>query len=220
MGRIRVLLVDDHAIVRQGVRALLDAEAFVEVVGEAADGREAVAKAEELSPDIVVTDIGMPSLNGLEATRRIKALAPQIKVLVLTMYDDERYVQRILRAGASGYVLKQAASAELISAIRAVSLGECYLSAAISKKLVDAFVRSGQTTGTEDPYDLLTDREREVLQLVAEGHTSKEIANLICIGAKTVETHRANVMDKLGIRGLAGLTRFAISRGIIAIDSF
>ena len=193
---------------------------FEDTFESEADGREAVAKAEELSPDIVVTDIGMPSLNGLEATRRIKALAPQIKVLVLTMYDDERYVQRILRAGASGYVLKQAASAELISAIRAVSLGECYLSAAISKKLVDAFVRSGQTTGTEDPYDLLTDREREVLQLVAEGHTSKEIANLICIGAKTVETHRANVMDKLGIRGLAGLTRFAISRGIIAIDSF
>lgn len=218
MGRIRVLLADDHAMVRQGVRALLEAEAFVEVVGEAADGREAIAKAEELRPDIVITDIGMPGLNGLEATRRIASLVPPIKVLVLTMYDDERYVQRILRAGASGYVLKQAVSADLVTAIQSIWQGESYLSPAISKKLINAFVRNGHTASAEDPYDLLTDREREVLQLVAEGHTNREIAELIYVGVKTVETHRANVMDKLGVRGLASLVRFAISRGLIAVD--
>jgi len=175
MNRIRVLLAEDHTIVREGLRSLLEGEADIEVIGEAEDGREAVQKVEQLHPDVVVMDITMPALNGLEATRQIKKLFPGVKVLILTMHANEEYVFQILRAGASGYVVKQAAVPELISAIQAVYQGDSFLSPSISKKVIEEYIRQAEAMAN-DSYDKLTDREREVLQLIADGHTSREIA--------------------------------------------
>jgi two-component system response regulator NreC len=178
-----------------------------------------VEKVQQLLPDVVVMDITMPALSGLEATRQIKKRFPEVKVLILTMHATEEYVFQILRAGASGYVVKQAAPAELISAIRAVCRGESFLSPAISRKVVEEYIRQAEAIEGKDSYDRLTDREREVLQLVAEGHSNQEIAGLLHISVKTVETHRTNLMAKLDIHSTAELTRYAIRKGVISPES-
>jgi DNA-binding NarL/FixJ family response regulator len=216
MKKIRVLLAEDHTIVRKGLRSILDAEDSVEVVGEAEDGRAAVEAVEHLRPDVVLMDISMPGLNGLEATRQIKRRAPHIRVLVLTMHTNEKYILQILQAGASGYLVKQAAVEELISAIQAVYRGDAFLSPSISKKVVQRYVQQGQVIAEEDSYELLTPREREVLQLIAEGHTNRDISRVLHISIKTVEVHRANLMKKLDLHSAAELTRYAIGKGIIS----
>ena len=217
MNKIRVLLAEDHTIVRQGIRSLLDEEAGIEVIGEAEDGREAIRMTQQLLPDVVLMDITMPGLNGLEATRQIKALFPETKVLVLTMHADEEYVYQILRAGASGYVVKKAAVTELVLAIQAVYRGDSFLSPSISRKVIEEYIRKAEAM-TVNRYDRLTDREREVLQLIAEGHSSQEIAELLHITEGTVRSHRASLMDKLDIHSTAELTRYAIRKGVITSD--
>ena len=215
MDKIRVLLAEDHTIVRQGLRSILDGREGVQVVGEAEDGREAVEKAQQLQPDIVLMDLSMPLLSGLEATRQIKSLCPQIEVLVLTMHADEEYVFQILQAGASGYLLKQSAVGELVAAIQAVHEGDSYLSPAISRKVVDGYVRQAREQSQVDPYEQLSDREREVLHLIAEGYSTQEIADLLFISPKTVRGHRSSLTEKLDLHSNAELTRYAIRKGIV-----
>jgi DNA-binding NarL/FixJ family response regulator len=216
---ICVLLAEDHTIVRKGLRALLDDETDIEVVGEAQDGREAVKMVKQLRPHVVLMDISMPGLNGLEATRQIKAQAPEVRVLVLTRHANREYIYQILRAGASGYVVKQAVPAELVLAIQAVYRGDTFLSPSISGKVVEDYVRQAEAiVSVEDSYDRLTPREREVLQLIAEGHTSPEIAELLHISVKTVGHHRTNLMDKLDLHSTAELTQYAIRKGVIYLE--
>src|SRR3989440_8200628 len=214
--QITVVLADDHIVVRQGLRALLCAEEDMEIVGEAENGRQEVQSVKKLSPDVVVMDIAMPVLNGLEATRQITRSMPSTKVLVLSSYSDDEYVQQLTEAGAAGYLVKQTAANELLKAIREAHRGNAYFSPAIAKRLRDqcreAFV-TGQP-GHKRP-DYLTTREAEVLQLIAEGRANKQIAAELCISIKTVEKHRQQVMNKLNIHDVAGLTRHAISKGII-----
>ena len=215
MNRIRVLLAEDHTIVRKGLRSLLEDEDAIEVIGEAQDGREAVGKAGQLLPDVVLMDIAMPGLNGLEATRQIKKLFPQVGVLILTMHTTEEYILQVLQAGASGYVVKQAAPSELVLAIHAVYRGDNFLSPSISRGVIEEYIR--RTEGMiENSYDRLTNREREVLQLVAEGYSSREIGELLFISEKTVETHRSHLMDKRDLHSTAELTRYAIRKGVIS----
>ena len=218
MDKIRIVLADDHAILREGIRALLEDQPDMTVVGEAADGRTAVEFAREHKPDVIVMDIGMPLLNGLEATRQIKRDYPDVNVLVLTMHDNEEYVSQLLGAGASGYVLKRAASAELVTAIRAVAQGQSYLSPAVTKLLIEGYIgRKPAESAVIDTFDTLTAREREVLQLVAEGHTNSQIAKLLNISLKTVKAHRSNLMQKLGMHDRGELIKMAIQRGIIEL---
>ena len=218
MSNIRVLLAEDHTIVRKGLRSLLESEADLEVVGEAEEGRQAVQMVRQLLPDVVVMDISMPGLNGLEATRQIKAQFPEVKIVILSRHTDEEYVLQTLRAKASGYVVKKAAPAELLLAIQAAHHGDFFLSPAISRGAVEEYRRhAGETM--EDSHDRLTDREREVLQLIAEGYSSRQIADLLCIAEKTVRAHRANLMDKLNIHSTAGLTRYAIYKRVVSLDS-
>ena len=217
MDKTRVLLAEDHTIVRKGLRSLLDKETGIEVVGEAEDGREAIVKAEELHPDVVVVDIAMPGLNGLEATRQIKKRFPDMKILILTMHANEEYILQSLKAGASGYLVKKSAPAELISAINAVHKGNSFLSPSISRTVIDEYIRrSKEISEGEEGFEQLTVREREVLQLIAEGRKTREIAELLYISIKTVETHRAHIMNKLDIHSTAELTRYAIRKGIIS----
>jgi len=216
MSKIRVLLAEDHTIVRKGLRSLLDGEADIEVVGEAEDGQQAVEEAQLLLPDIVLMDITMPILNGLEATRQIKQLCPQIKVVVLTVHSTAEYVFQILRAGGSGYVIKQAAVSELIQAIRAVYRGDAFLSPSISRQVVDEYGR--RAAAMEDTYNKLTAREREVLQMIAEGRTNRQIANLMHVTVKTVEAHRASLMNKLDLHSIAELTKYALRKGIASSE--
>ena len=218
MTKTRVLLAEDHTIVRKGLCALLDAEPGIEVIGEAQDGREALLKAEQLHPDIVLMDITMPVLNGLEATRQIKKRFPEVKVLILTVHSDEEYIRQILRAGASGYLVKQAAPHELISAIEAIQRGESYLSPSVSKKVVQEYVQHATGSAEQDTHERLTDREREVLQLIAEGNSTRDIAELLHMSVKTAETHRARLMGKLDIHSTAELTQYAIRKGVISLD--
>ena len=218
MNRIRVLLAEDHTIVRKGLRFLLDSEAGIEVVGEAEDGRQAIEKVGQLRPHLVLMDITMPGLNGLEATRQIKKRFPEVKVLILTVHATEEYILQILRAGASGYVVKQAAVTELVSAIRAVCRGDSFLSPSISREVIEEYIQRVEAIGEKDSYDQLTNRERQVLQLITEGHPNREIAELLHISVKTVETHRAHLMDKLDIHSTAELTQYAIRKGIIRAD--
>lgn len=216
MSKITVLLAEDHTIVRQGLRSLLDNEPEIEVVGEAGDGQEAIQKTEQLRPTVVVMDITMPILNGLEATRQIKKLFPAVKVVILTVHSTEEHIYQILRAGASGYVVKQGAVPELIEAIRAAAQGNTFLSPTISRQAIDEYGRQAEVT--VDRYDRLTDREREVLQLIAEGRTSREMASRMHVTVKTVEAHRAHLMDKLGLHTIADLTRYALRKGMIGPD--
>jgi DNA-binding NarL/FixJ family response regulator len=218
MRKTRVLLAEDHTIVRKGLRSLLETQAGIEVIGEAEDGREAVVQVEQQRPDIVLMDITMPGLNGLEATRQIKKRFPEVKVLILTVHSDEEYIRQILRAGASGYLVKQAAPHELISAIEAIQRGESYLSPSVSKKVVQEYVQHATGSAEEDSCERLTDREREVLQLIAEGNSTRDIAELLHTSVKTAETHRARLMGKLDIHSTAELTQYAIRKGVISLD--
>jgi len=220
MEKITVLLADDHIVVRQGLKVLLAAEEGIEIVGEADNGREAVVMTKKFLPDVVVMDIAMPVLNGLEATRQISRAVPSAKVLVLSSYSDDEYIQQLTEAGAAGYLVKQTAANELLKAIREAQLGNAYFSPAVAKRLRDhcrEALAGGQPSKRRSDY--LTAREAEVLQLIAEGRANKQIASELCISIKTVEKHRQQVMNKLGIHDVAGLTRHAIAKGIIETNS-
>lgn len=217
MSQIRIFLVDDHALIRDGLRAVLARQATMQVVGEAGDGREALKMIEGISPDIIVMDISMPGLNGIEVTRQILKVHPKIKVLALSMYDDQEYVYDILQAGASGYLLKSMASWELVNAIQAVSRGECYLCPSVTGKVVEQYVRRGNDGNVVGRPPELTSREREVLQLVVEGHRTQAIAAHLGISPKTVEVHRAHIASKVAIHDLPGLVRYAIRKGLIKV---
>jgi DNA-binding NarL/FixJ family response regulator len=220
LSKIRVLIADDHALVREGIGALLRLQQNdIEVVGEASDGIEAIEKAAKLRPDIVLMDISMPRLGGLEATIELKKSNPEIKIIVLTQYDDREYISRFLKAGVSGYLLKKAVGSELINAIKAVSRGEFYLFSAIASEVVSGYIGRGKEEAEMDPYERLTDREKQVLKLIAEGYSHKEIANMLNISVKTAIAHQTNISEKLGINTKTGLVKFAISKGIIKIDS-
>ena len=212
---IRILLADDHEVVRDGVRALLEKQTDMEVVAEAADGREAAQLAEDLRPDVVIMDVGMPNLNGIDATRRILAAHPQIAVVILSMHQDESYVLRSLKAGAKAYLLKDSLRSDVLDAIRAVVQGRSFLTRKISRMMQEDYIREMEQRGLEDSYDLLTDREREVLQLAAEGKPNKEIAGALNIGLTTVETHRTHILQKLGLHSVPELILYAVRKGII-----
>ena len=215
MTKIKVLLADDHTVVRQGLRALLQAEPDIETVGEAETGRQAVELTRTLNPDVVVMDIAMPMLNGLEATRQILKSVPRTRVLILSSYSDDEYVYQLSEAGAAGYLLKQAAIVDLVTAIRKIKTGQTFFSAAISKQLMRRYRETVIRGVFVKKCGGLTSRETEVLQLIAEGKPNKQIAGELSISIKTVEKHRQHVMDKLDIHDIAGLTRYAIAKGII-----
>src|SRR5438309_466202 len=215
MQKITVLLADNHTVVRQGLRALLEAENDMTVVGEAENGRQAVQMAKRLQPDVVVMDIAMPSLNGLEATRQISRESPKSKVLILSSYSDDEYVQQLTDAGASGYLVKQTAAQDLVAAIREAKKGNAFFSPAISKRLLEHYRATVNRPAGEAKRPKLTPRELEVLQLIAEGYANKQIAGELFISIKTVEKHRQQLMHKLDIHDVAGLTRYAIAKGII-----
>ena len=218
MRKITVLLADDHTIVRKGLLSLLVEQEDIVVIGEAENGREALALIEQLQPDVVVMDITMPLLNGLEATRQIKRRWPQIQVVILTIHTTEEYIFQILEAGASGYVVKQAAPSELVMAIRAAYDGETFLSPSISQTIIREYIAHAQSAPCEDTVDVLTEREYEICQLLVEGYSSREIADLLVISIKTVETHRGNLLRKLDIDNLPDLTKYAIRKGITSLD--
>lgn len=219
MSKLRILIADDHTLVREGISALLKFYDDIEVVGEASNGKEAIDKVNELNPDVVLMDIAMPGLGGLEATLEIKKRHPDTKILVLTQYSDKEYVNRFLKAGVSGYILKKAVGTELISAIRAVSKGELYLYSSIASEVVAGYLDSGKRPVKEPRYDSLTDREKQILKLLAEGNRHKEIANLLDISVKTVIAHQTHISEKLDIHSRAGLIKYAIQKGIIKIES-
>ena len=213
----KILIADDHKILREGLRSMLQSEKGFEVVGEAGDGRTAVSMAMERHPDVVIIDIAMPDLNGIEATRQINAKLPRVKVIALSMYADGRFIRDVLDAGASGYLLKDSAFEELSGAIRAVAKGGMYLSPAITEVVIKNYVQSSPSV-SRPARSILTAREREVLQPLAEGKTTKEIAGLLGVSVKTIETHRKQVMDKLKIRSVAELTKYAIREGLTSLN--
>lgn len=216
MKTLRVLLADDHTLVRAGLRSLLQQMENVEVVAEAEDGRQVLAAVAEHRPDVVLMDISMSGMNGLEATLQLKRDRPEVRVIILSMHATEEYVLQALRAGASGYLLKDSAPLELALALRAVARGESYLSPPVSRQVVESYV---QRTGREaQPLAALTPRQREILQLIAEGNSTKEIASRLALSVKTVETHRSQLMERLSIRDVAGLVRYAIRHGLVSAD--
>jgi two-component system response regulator NreC len=215
-GPIRILVADDHTLLRNGIRALINDYPDILILGEAENGREAVQLAHQLRPSLVLMDIAMPLLNGLEATRQIKREHPEIKVLILTMYDHEEYFWQVIEAGASGYLVKQAAASELVSAIRAVNRGEAVLSPVVTRMLLEDYL-SRENHGTQTETEPLSPREREVLQLIAEGKTSREIAEILNLSIKTVKTHRSNLMHKLDLHDRGDLIKYAIQKKIIEI---
>lgn len=216
MRMIRVLLADDHRLIRAGLRLVVEQQPDFAVAGEADDGRQAVALAQSLKPDVVVMDIGMPELNGIEACRRIRDSLPDTQVVMLSMHSDEGYILRALKAGARAYLLKDSAEADLARAIRSAFEGKSFFSPAVAKVLLEDYMRKLQRTGAEDSYDLLTPREREVLQMVAEGKSSKDIANLLNLSVYTVETHRAKIMQKVHLKSVPELILYAVRKGIIS----
>ena len=218
MSTIRIVLADDHQIVRQGLQSLLSAEADMKVVGCAATGLEAVELTDRLRPDILVTDLMMPELNGMEVTRQALQRSPVTRVIVLSMHSNEGYVTQALRNGALGYVLKDSSLEELVEAVRTVLLGRRYLSERISEQMIETYIQKERNASVDDPYESLTNREREVFQMVAEGHSSTEIAERLTISARTVETHRSNLMRKLGLGNQTELIRFAIRKGVLPLD--
>jgi two-component system, NarL family, response regulator NreC len=213
---VRILLADDHTVMRNGLRLLLERQANLQVVGEASDGRQAVALIEKTNPDVVIMDIAMPNLNGIEATRQIVNQNPRTAVAILSMHSDESYVIRALKAGARAYLLKDSAEADLLAAVRALTEGKSFFSPAISRILVEDYMRQLQSRGAEDTYELLTNREREILQLLAEGRTNKEVANMLNLSLYTVETHRTHILQKLNLHSVPELILYAVRKGIIA----
>jgi two-component system, NarL family, response regulator NreC len=215
MNVIRILLADDHNVVRKGLCLLLESHPGFKVIGEASDGREAVAMAEAHAPDVVVLDVAMPILNGIEAARQISAKLPQTAIVFLSMHSDEGYVLKALKSGAKAYLLKDSAEYDLINAIKAVSEGKAFFSPAISKMLVEEYVREMRERDVDDSYELLTTREREILQLFAEGKAPKEVASLLSLSLYTVETHRSNIFQKLNLHSGAELILYAVRKGVI-----
>jgi len=216
MKKVRILLADDHIVMRTGLRTLLERQPNLEVVGETENGRETVALAASLRPDVVVMDVGMPVLNGIEATQTIVTQYPTVAVVILSMHADESYVMRALKAGARGYLLKDSAAADLIGAIQAISQGKSFFSPKVSRILAEDYVRVLKQKGAVDTYDLLTSREREILQLLAEGKTNKEVATALNISPYTVETHRSHILQKLNLHNSAELVLYAVRKGIIS----
>jgi two-component system, NarL family, response regulator NreC len=212
---LRILLADDHTLVRQGLRKVLEERPEWEVVAEAGEGREAVRLAEQFKPDVCVLDVAMPLLNGIEATRQIARRVPNTRILVLSMYSDEAYVAQILQAGAAGYILKDSADVDLIQAVSEVARGKSFFSPPIARVMLDDYVRQLAEKGISDRFDSLSDREREVFQLIAEGKVNKEIATLLSISPSTVETHRARIMEKLDLHSAAEIVLYAVRRGVI-----
>lgn len=215
---MRIVLADDHGIVRRGLKALLEAEPGLEVVGEAADGREALKLCESLQPDIAILDIAMPHLNGIDAASVAIKQNPNLKVVILSMYADESYILRAVNAGVRSYLLKEATADDLVPAVRAVAGGKSYFSPGISKVLLDDYVRQLRQRGVQDSWELLTGREREVLHLLAEGNTNKEVASILGVGVSTIETHRNKIMQKLNLQNFAELVLYAVRKGVIAPD--
>jgi DNA-binding NarL/FixJ family response regulator len=215
MSRIRILLADDHTIVRQGLKKLLEERTEWEVVAEAGDGREAVRLAEQHKPDVAIVDVAMPLLNGIEATRQIVKRSPATRVLVLSMHADDAYVVQILQAGATGYLLKDSADVDLIKAVAEVARGKSFFSPAIARVMLDDYVKQLADKGVTDRYESLSEREREIFQLIAEGKANKEMAALLSISPSTVETHRARIMEKLDLHSAAEIVLYAVRRGVI-----
>jgi DNA-binding NarL/FixJ family response regulator len=216
---IRVVVVDDHHLVRQGIRALLEKSEDVDVVGEAADGREAIDLVERLLPDVLVMDVAMPRLNGIEAAGRIHALGVPTRVIILSMYSDRSLVRQALHKGAVGYLLKRSVAEELVLAVRAASRGEVFLSPEVSRSVVNDLLATSAAPVESGPLDRLTAREREVLQLIAEGHTNRSIAQMLGLSIKTIEKHRSSLMTKLDIHDVAGLVRFAVKHRLVFLDA-
>jgi DNA-binding NarL/FixJ family response regulator len=216
---IKVLIADDHAVVRDGLAALLNADLTIEVLGTAANGREAVKKTGKLKPNVVVMDIAMPELNGIEATVQIRQDYPATQVIILSMHDTSEHIYQALRAGAKGYLIKESAGKEVVEAVRKVNQGQQYLSQSIQEKLVEDYVKGGREAKEKSPLESLSAREREILQLVVEGKSSAEIADMIFISPKTVETYRSRLMQKLAVKDIPSLVKFAIKHGLTSLDS-
>lgn len=216
MKKIRILIADDHGIVRKGLRLQLEQHSNFEVVGEATEGREAVKMADELTPDVVIMDIAMPNLNGIQATTQVVKRNPQIGVIILSMYSDETYLMRTLAAGAKGYLLKDSADVDLHRAVEVVAQGKPFFSPAIADTLLEDYMRQLQQRGLQDSYDLLTEREKEILQLLAEGKSNKDVAGILNLSTNTVETHRTRIMQKLDLHSTADIVLYAVRKGIIS----
>jgi DNA-binding NarL/FixJ family response regulator len=216
LKKIRILIADDHGIVRKGLRLQLEQNSDFEVVGEATEGREAVRMAEELLPDVVIMDIAMPNLNGIQATTQVVKKNPQIGVIILSMYSDETYLMRTLAAGAKGYLLKDSADVDLHRAVEVVAQGKPFFSPAIADTLLEDYMRQLQQRGLQDSYDLLTEREKEILQLLAEGKSNKDVAGILNLSTNTVETHRTRIMQKLDLHSTADIVLYAVRKGIIS----
>lgn len=216
MGNLRILLGDDHTLVRQGLRKILEGCSEWEVIGEASDGRDVVRQVELLLPDVAILDIGMPLMNGIEATRQIVRRWPHVRVLILSMHSSEAYIIQALKTGAKGYLLKDSADSELIRAVAAVAIGKSFFSPAVARVMLDDYVRHLSEKGITDRYESLSEREREVFQLIAEGHSNKQIADLLSLSPGTVETHRARIMQKLDVHNTAELVLYAVRRGVIS----
>ena len=215
-SKYRIVIAEDHTILREGLRSLLTSGSEFEVVGEAEDGREAIRCVEKLKPDLILTDLSMPRMNGMEAIREIKKRSPETKILVLTVHKTEEYILATVRAGADGYLLKDSTHAELLMAVKHVLSGKRYISPGISDKVLDGYLDGRRTLKTRTSWETLTQREREILKLIAEGYKNKEIADDLCISVKTVEKHRSNLMEKLNLHNIQALTAFAIGKGLVS----
>jgi two-component system response regulator NreC len=213
--KVRIVIAEDHTILREGLRALISSNPNFEVVGEAEDGKEAIRCVEKLKPDLILSDLSMPRMNGMEAIREIKKRSPATKVIVLTVHRTEEYILATLKAGAEGYILKDSTHSELMLALKNVLNGKHYISPGISEKVIEGYLDGRKTLKTQTPWETLTQREREILKLIAEGYRNKEIADYLCISVKTVEKHRANLMDKLDLHSVSALTTYAMEKGLV-----